>query len=211
MLWSRMLANPMCHFFYTVTNDKTPMVRGFTLIEVLLAIVVFSLIAAISWTALGPAGEGFLMLKDARLQLESQQWIGKQLRRDVNYLSKSEEKNIPVVQLMNDSRGDDNFDELHLLIRDPMYPGLTLVRYLIDEDSHKLKREAISPWARTHVEPISWELAEVDSFAVEVFLPQVGWKPAVNQQTPYVIPQAFKITVRDSRGEMTWELPVFIR
>ncbi len=184
--------------------------RGFTLIEVLLAILVFSLIAAVSWTALGPAGEGFLMLKDARLQLESQQWIGKQLRRDVNYLSHSEDKSIPVVRLMNDSRGDHDFDELHLLIRDPMYPGLTLVRYKIDEDTHKLIREVLSPWARDHVEPISWELADVDSFAVEVYLPGAGWKPILNQAKPYIVPKALKVTVQDERGEMTWELPVFI-
>lgn len=187
------------------------MTKGFTLIEVLLAIVVFSLIAAISWSALGPAGEGFLMLKETRIQLEEQQWIGKQLRRDVDYLSKSEDTNIPSVRLMNDSRGNADFDELQLLIRDPMYPGLTLVRYIIDEESHKLKREVISPWARTHVEPISWALAAVDSFSVEAYDPRSGWKAVLNQEKTKILPQALRVTVRDDRGEMRWELPVFIR
>lgn len=185
--------------------------KGFTLIEVLLAIVVFSLIAAVSWTALGPAGEGFLMLKESRAQLESQQWIGKQLRRDVSYLSRSVDVNMPIVRLINDSRGQDDFDELQLLIRDPMYPGLTLVRYIIDEDSGQLKREAINPRARTHVEPISWNLAEVLSFSVEALDIKSGWKPVFNPQKPFTIPKALKVTIRDSRGEMTWDLPVFIR
>ncbi len=185
--------------------------KGFTLVEVLLAIVVFSLIAAISWAALGPAGEGFLMLKASRAQLESQQWVGKQLRRDVSYLSKSEDTSVSVVRLKNDSRGDSDFDELHLLIRDPMYPGLTLIRYYIDEDSEQLRREAISPRARTHVEPISWDLAKVSSFAVEVLDAKSDWKPVYNSQKTGLIPLAIRVRIRDEQGEMNWDLPVFIQ
>ncbi len=185
--------------------------KGFTLIEVLLAIVVFSLIAAVSWSALGPAGEGFLMLKQSRVQLEQQQWIGKQLRQDISYLSKSEDKGIASASLINDSRGDTDFDALQLLVRDPMYPGLTLVRYAIDEETHMLRREAKSPWSRTHVEPIVWNLAEVDSFSVQAFNPSSGWKPVLNGQPPFILPLAFRISIRDARGQMTWELPVFIR
>ncbi len=199
----------MCLCFYSMPSRKPS--QGFTLLEVLLAIVVFSLIASVTYTALGPAGEGFAMLKESRVQLEKQQWVGKQLRRDVSYLSKSEDKSIPVVKLTNDSRGQDDFDELQLLIRDPMYPGLTLVRYYVDEDTNTLKREAISPWARTHVEPIAWDLAEVESFAVEVFVAKSGYKQVLNQQKPPVIPKMIKVTVRDERGEMRYDLPVFIQ
>ena len=201
--------NLMCLCFYSMPSHKHS--QGFTLLEVLLAIVVFSLIASVTYTALGPAGEGFAMLKESRVQLEKQQWVGKQLRRDVAYLSKSEDKNIPVVKLINDSRGQDDFDELQLLIRDPMYPGLTLIRYYVDEDTNTLKREAISPWARTHVEPIAWDLAEVESFAVEVFVAKSGYKQVLNQQNPPVIPKMIKVTVRDERGEMRYDLPVFIQ
>ena len=198
--------------FYSMPNKVgIRSTSGFTLIEVLLAIVVFSLIASMMYLALGPAGEGFAMLKTYRTQLEQQQWIGKQLRRDVSYLSKSEDKSLPVIRLMNDSRGEYDFDELHLLIRDPMYPGLTLVRYYVDEDTQQLKREAISPWARTHVEPISWALADVESFAVEAYDPKSGYKPTMNQQKPFVIPKAIQVKVKDSRGEMVWDLPVFIQ
>ncbi|MDX8388385.1 MAG: prepilin-type N-terminal cleavage/methylation domain-containing protein [Ghiorsea sp.] len=185
--------------------------KGFTLIEVLLAIVVFSLIAAVSWSALGPAGDGFLMLKESRVQLEEQQWVGKQLRRDVSYLSHSQDRSITSVKLTNDSRGNTDFDELQLLVRDPMYPGLTLIRYQINEDTNTLTREAISPWSRTHVEPIVWSLAEVSSFSVEAFSPKSGWKADWNLQPPYVMPTAFKVKIQDSRGDMGWDLPVFIQ
>ncbi|MDQ7002602.1 MAG: prepilin-type N-terminal cleavage/methylation domain-containing protein [Ghiorsea sp.] len=182
--------------------------KGFTLIEVLLAIVVFSLIAAVTFSALGPAGEGFMMIKEHRTQLEEEQWLGKQLRRDVSYLSTSEDKKKAVVVLKNDSRGENAFDELQLLIRDPMYPGLTLVRYKIDEGTQKLTRQAISPWARTHVEPISWQLVKVDSFNVEVLDAKLSWKNVWNQAIPYTKPLALRVTVRDNLGEMRWDLPV---
>jgi len=186
--------------------------KGFTLIEVLLAIVVFSLIAAVSWSALGPAGDGFVMLQESRAQIEQQQWIGKQLRRDVTYLTNSEDKSIVSTKLQNDSRGDASFDELHLLILDPMYPGLTLVRYFIDEETSMLKREAISPWSRTHVEPISWDLAKVESFDVEILDAKQEWKKIWNPTSPpYMLPRAIRVIVRDSMGEMRWDLPVFIQ
>jgi len=186
--------------------------KGFTLIEVLLAIVVFSLIAAVTGTVLGPAGEGFMMLKESRQQLEEQQWVGKQLRRDISYLSRSEDKNIPSVVVTNDSRGDTDFDELYLLVRDPMYPGLTQVHYFIDEESQLLKREAKSAWSRSYVEPISWDLATLESFAVEVFNPRSGWTSAWNElKPPYTLPLAFRITVRDNKGDMQWDMPVLLR
>ena len=170
------------------------------------------MIAAVSWSALGPAGDGFVMLQESRTQIEQQQWIGKQLRRDVTYLTNSEDKSIPPVKLQNDSRGDASFDELHLLIRDPMYPGLTLVRYIMDEENQMLKREALSPWSRTHVEPISWDLAEVESFDVEILDVKREWKKTWSPtKSPYVLPLAFRIVVRDDMGEMQWELPVFVR
>ncbi|MDX8382738.1 MAG: prepilin-type N-terminal cleavage/methylation domain-containing protein [Ghiorsea sp.] len=182
--------------------------KGFTLIEVLLALLVFSLIAAVSWTALGPAGDGFLMLQESRIQLEEQQWIGKQLRRDANYLTTSEDKKLAIVRLNNDSRGDGAFDELQMLIRDPMYPGLTLVRYVIDEETQMLKREAKSPWARTHVEPISWDLAKVKSFDVEALSGASGWKKTWGTAPPYTMPKGLRVTVQDERGEMQWDLPI---
>jgi len=204
-----MRMSQMFRCFYSMRSSAIQ--QGFTLIEVLLAIVVFSLLATVAFTALGPAGEGFMQLKEARVQLEQQQWVGKQLRRDVSYLSHSEDASLPVVRLINDSRGQDDFDELHLLIQDPMHPGLTLVRYYIDEEEGQLKRETISPWARTHVEPISWSLAEADSFAVEVFIKASGVKQTLNQQKPFFTPQMITVTIRDNKGEMTYDLPVFIQ
>ncbi|MDQ6988822.1 MAG: prepilin-type N-terminal cleavage/methylation domain-containing protein [Mariprofundaceae bacterium] len=184
--------------------------KGFTLLEVLLALLVFSLIMSLTWTVLTPAGEGFVMLQESRMQLEEQQWIGKQLRRDVNYLTQSEDKTIAPVVLSNDSRGDGAFDALQMLIRDPMYPGLTLVRYVLDEETNMLKREAKSAWSRTHVEAISWDLAKITSFDVQALDMASGWKETWGTAPPFKKPKGLRITIRDELGEMKWDLPVLV-
>ncbi|PIV29169.1 MAG: hypothetical protein COS35_13455, partial [Zetaproteobacteria bacterium CG02_land_8_20_14_3_00_50_9] len=56
---------------------------GFTLIEVLMSLTVMVLILSVSYTALGPAGEGFLQLQEGRDSLESSSWAGRQLRMDI--------------------------------------------------------------------------------------------------------------------------------
>ncbi|OIQ00685.1 MAG: hypothetical protein AUK35_02220 [Zetaproteobacteria bacterium CG2_30_46_52] len=186
--------------------------QGFTLIEVLLAIVVFSLIAAVAWSALGPAGEGFVLLQESRVQVEEQQWIGRQLRRDVSYISASEDKNIPPLLLNNDSRGSHAFDELQMLIRDPMYPGLTLIRYKIDEETGLLQREARSPWSRDNVESITWSLGKVDSFDVEALAADGGWKQVWSfDKPPYLKPKGLRVKISDQFGEMHWNLPILVQ
>lgn len=186
--------------------------HGFTLIEVLLAIVVFSLIAAVAWSALGPAGEGFVMLQESRVQVEEQQWIGRQLRRDVGYISASEDKSMPPVLLSSDSRGSSAFDELQMLIRDPMYPGLTLIRYKIDEDSGLLQREARNPWSRDNVESITWSLGKVNSFDVEVLGVDGVWKQIWSfDKPPYLKPKGLKVSISDQFGEMQWDLPILVQ
>lgn len=186
--------------------------KGFTLIEVLLAIVVFALIAAVSWSALGPAGDGFVLLQESRVKLETQQWIGRQLRKDVNHISRSEDKNKPIVVINNDSRGSAAFDELQIMIQDPMYPGLTLVRYSMDEASGQLQREVKSPWSRDNVESIVWQLGKVSSFDVEALDAKDGWKPSWAGEAPhFLVPQGLRVSIKDQFGEMKWELPILIR
>jgi len=64
--------------------------HGFTLIEVLMALTVLALIAALGYGTLGTAGEGFSMLAEARNVQERSGWIGRQLRSDVAYISSSQ-------------------------------------------------------------------------------------------------------------------------
>ncbi len=95
---------------------------GFTLIEVLMALTVFALIAAIAYGAMATAGQGFQMLSKVRDMQESSGWTGRQLRSDVAYLSDipwnpgaPADQHVPI-RISNDNRGDMAFDGLFLLV-----------------------------------------------------------------------------------------------
>jgi len=111
--------------------------RGFTLIEVLMALTVFALIAGLSYTALGTAGNGFEILSKVRLTQEKSGWVSRQLHSDLRYLAAAphivksssgsqSSLNEPVpVRIKNDNRGDVEFDQLWLLVREPGLPSIS--------------------------------------------------------------------------------------
>jgi len=155
--------------------------HGFTLIEVLMALTVFAMIAALSYGALGTAGNGFEILSNVRLIQEKSGWAGKQLRSDLRYLS-----NIPhsrqaspglqaavgkivPVRIENDNRGDVELDHLWLLVREPGMSSISQVHYYIDEDTSHLMRESRSLLARDQIQPLRWDFGKAVSWSVEVW------------------------------------------
>jgi len=192
--------------------------RGFTLIEVLMALSIFALIAAIAYGAMASAGQGFRQLQDVRDVQERAGWLGRQLRSDVAYLSDSAwqsraqgEAPRPVM-IGNDNRGVDEFDELDLFVREPGRPGVALVRYFIDEQAGHLIRESRLLWADEQAEPLRWDLGPAASLAVEAMDRdgrwQQEWKPA---GAGFVWPRALRVRMKtgeDSVIEREWVLPV---
>lgn len=192
--------------------------RGFTLIEVLMALTVFGLITGLGYGALGVAGEGFGILAEVRNTQEKSGWIGRQLRSDVAYISSSEyrgtsESSKPLaLQIDNDNRGESEFDELWLLVREPDRPGISQVHYFLDEDSGHIIRESRLLWARDSEEVQQWDLGEASSWAVEVQDREGNWKqrwqvqPANNGAL--VWPRALRVSMKNEVGERQWLLPV---
>ncbi len=183
---------------------------GFTLIEVLMSMALFALLISVVYGALGPAGEGFLQLKETRDRLEKSHWLGRQLRLDMSYVSATEDAEIKPIRISHDSRGDAVFDELWVLSRESNQASLTYIHYFLDEEKGKLIRESRMAWARTSVDALQWDMGEAESFDVEL-LTQSGqwvqrWEPGKN----FKWPKAMKIKYRDASGERTWDFPLFI-
>jgi len=183
---------------------------GFTLIEVLMSMALFALLISVVYGALGPAGEGFLQLKETRGRLEKSHWLGRQLRLDMSYVSATEDAEIKPIRISHDSRGDAVFDELWVLSRESNQASLTYIHYFLDEEKGKLIRESRMAWARTSVDALQWDMGEAESFDVEL-LTQSGqwvqrWEPGKN----FKWPKAMKIKYRDASGERTWDFPLFI-
>ncbi|MDQ6968863.1 MAG: type II secretion system protein [Mariprofundaceae bacterium] len=184
---------------------------GFTLLEVLMALSVFALISGVTYTALGPAGEGFRQLQDVRDQLESASWLGKQLRSDVSGITTSSLKSLQPIQMTSDVRGDIHVDELTLLVREAGHRGLSLVHYALDDVNGELIRESRMAWARDSVESDRVSLAKIDSFDVEVMDQTGTWKQKLAPRAklaPFVWPKALRITVMQHGKQQQWLLPI---
>jgi len=200
---------------------------GFTLIEVLMALTVFALIAGLSYSALGTAGNGFEILSKVRLTQEKSGWVARQLRSDLRYLSaapqnvvkagqQSAASKIVPIRIRNDNRGDVEFDELWLLVREPGLPSLSQVHYYIDENSGHLMRESRSLLAREQVEPMRWDFGEVASWSVEIWDRQGNWRQDWNfDSKAFVWPKAVRVSMKSSvddnlTGQRQWWIPVLV-
>jgi len=188
--------------------------RGFTLLEVLMSLTVFALIAGVCYTALGPAGEGFKQLQDVRDKSEEALWLGKQLRADIASVTTSSLKDLKVMDVTSDVRGDIHVDELTLLLREAGRSGLTLVHYKLDESKGELLRESRMAWARDYVEADAMILAnKVSSFDVEVMDINHRWQqklPAArNIKTDFVWPKALRVSISQDGKAKRWLMPLY--
>lgn len=186
---------------------------GFTLLEVLMALTVFALIAGVSYTALGPAGEGFRQLQEVRDKMEASSWLGKQLRADMRGISRSSLTDLQPIQIRSDARGDTYIDELTLLVREAGRSGLTLVHYKVDEAKGELLRESRMAWSRDTVEPDRIVLAKVSSFHVEIMDKNGEWKQKLaitgDKKTPYIWSKALRVTVKQGDKQQQWVMLVY--
>ncbi|TLS74935.1 prepilin-type N-terminal cleavage/methylation domain-containing protein [Mariprofundus erugo] len=195
--------------------------RGFTLIEVLMALTIFSLIVVIAYGALATSGDGFRMLKDVRDKLEQSGWIGRQLRADMDALAWPQAGSFsaaapvyvrkPPVAMTHDNRGSSEFDQLWLLVAEPGQAGISEVHYYIDESKYHLIRESRLLWARNGVEPVRWDMGEAHSCSVEAMGLDGQWQPEWKSINPFVWPKALRIRIStqvDGSNSREWLLPL---
>jgi len=212
---------------YVARSAQTDDERGFTLIEVLMALTVFALIAGLAYTALGTAGNGFEVLHAVRLKQEKSGWVAKAVRSDLRYLTAATRKqgtpagqasqadSMVPIKIHNDNRGDVEFDQLWLLVREPGLPTISQVHYFIDESNSHLIRESRSLLARQQVEPIRWDFGKISSWSVEVWDRQGNWRQDWNfKAAAFVWPKAVRVTLKSGADDATvqrqWWVPVLL-
>lgn len=198
--------------------------HGFTLIEVLMALTVFALIAGLSYTALGTAGQGFEILNKVRLTQEKSGWMARQIHADLRYLTTAphrpatqsgDNKTVPI-RIQNDNRGDVEFDQLWLLVREPGLPSISQVHYYIDENNNHLIRESRLLLARSQVPSIRWDFGKITSLSVEVWDQEGNWRQDWSfRSKSFVWPKAIRVSLKESQnntitGQRQWWIPVLV-
>ncbi len=184
--------------------------KGFTLLEMLVALAIFALIAAVTYAAIQPAGEGFRQLQKARDGLERAYQLDRRLRMDVDYLSRSSDKSVQVLEIVHDQRGNNAFDQLWLLVADASSPALIRVHYFIDEDKGVLVRESAMAWQRSGGGAMRWNMGKVESFEVQALGAGKQWRDVWKSKESGSLPRALRVRWRGEGGERELILPVFL-
>jgi len=185
-------------------------VKGFTLLEVTIALMLLSMLAAYCYATLIPAAHGFKILQEHRDALLQSFDVSRQLRQDISFLAQSSQKHVRSVRVSNDNRGNTSFDSCWLLVREAGRSTLSLVHYFVDESGERavLVREEKIPFARDFAaKPMQWKIAYVESFDISVMNRAQQW---VETLADGQLPKALRIRWRDERGDREWTMPVFL-
>jgi len=182
---------------------------GFTLLELLVALSIFALIAVVSYGAVAPAGEGFEWLRGVRGRLHASHVEQLRIRQDVNALGVSADAGINPLIIRHDNRGGEAFDEVWMLVRPMASPSMMMVHYYMDEEDQVLVRETASPWARTGVEPVVWRMGHILSFEVEALDEEGKWQDVWDAGESRKLPLALRVRLKGDQGEREFLLPVF--
>ncbi len=184
--------------------------QGFTLLEMLVSMALFSMVMAMVYTALEPAGKGFQMLNQERIKLEQSYYLVRQLRSDLNYIANSNNMRTEAITLAHHLRSGNGFDELQLTVKVLGRSGISLVRYAIDEERMVLTRQVKNPLARPDSnQEDAWNLANVTSFEIQL-MDQFGyWQDVWNHSLqPGRLPSALRMRVDGEQGKREWIVPL---
>jgi len=178
---------------------------GFTLLEMLVALAVFALIATVCYAALVPAGEGFRMLQKQRDVLESSYQMDRRLRMDTAYLMQSADKSLTSLEITHDQRGADAFDQLVLLVADGESVAPVQVHYALDEETGYIVRQSAMAWLRD-AQSVNWKMQQAASFEVQVMARDGTWLDTWGKENGNVLPQALRVRWRVSATGLRREL-----
>ncbi len=183
--------------------------RGFTLLELLLAIAVTAVVAWLAAAALAPAVQGWRTLAETRTAEERLLLAGMLLRRDVRLAIPGGRQVAPLV-VENDSRGARQLDRLAVLAATDEFPEPARITWRVDEDTGELVRTSRG---LLHGEGAAIEMrfGRVESFSVRVLGEDGRWQENWGAAgAPVAWPQLVEVEVRAAGGVRRWIAPLLV-
>jgi len=187
---------------------------GFTLLEVLVALVIFTIIAAFAFAVTMPAGEGFKELQNVRDRYMQAYALGRQMRLDVTALATTKNSSLASLELVHDVRSGLAFDRLKLLVREANRPSLSIVSYYLDEsgETPELIRGISSSIPRkVETQPLHWRMGKVKSFEIQAMLKDGRLVDTWDSRKKKQLPAALKLSWKDVDGEQELVFPIFVQ
>jgi len=188
--------------------------EGFTLLEVLVALVIFTMIAAFAFAATMPAGEGFKELQKVRDRHMQAYALGRQMRLDVTALALPVDNNLVSLEILHDARSGSAFDRLNILVRESGRPSLSAVSYYLDEggENPELVRDVSSAIpGRAETKSLQWRMGKVESFEIQAMLKDGRLLDEWNSGKKQELPVALQIKWKDVDGERELVFPIFVQ
>ena len=183
--------------------------RGFTLLEVLLALAVTAIVAWLAAGALSPAFSGWRTLAALREQEQRLLLAGILLRRDLGLLARGSGQ-VPPLVIENDSRGGRELDRLKLLAATDEFPELARVAWGVDEATGELVRTSRG-LLHGEGQAIVMRFGKVESFSVRALGEDGRWRDNWGEAgAPFSWPQLVAVEARTKAGLRRWLAPVLL-
>ncbi len=183
--------------------------RGFTLLEVLLAIAITAVVAWLAAQALAPAMKGWRSWQKAQQAQTELLLAGLLLRRDLALLSPGAGQT-PALVIENDSRAGREFDRLRLLAATDEFAELARVRWYVDERTGELVRESVG-MMHARAAALEMRFGKVASFSVRARGEDGRWQDNWGALgAPRVLPELVEVKVKTGQAQMRWLAPVLV-
>ncbi|HAM53317.1 MAG TPA: hypothetical protein DCP92_22450 [Nitrospiraceae bacterium] len=182
---------------------------GFTLLEVLLALAIFSILIAALYSTFFLSHRAVDAVDDSLLRLQEARAIVDLLKRELESAvydptKLSNNQQYTVFKLDDRDFYDKEASQLLFTSFSPLLPGLARIAYTVDEDNGKLtlKKKILSAYAQKDVTTSVGLMEEIESFTVEVRsggLWGKTWDSTLTNAMPDAIRISLKVAVKKGK------------
>lgn len=186
----------ICNLQSVICNSRPPKAGGFTLLEVLLAFTILSIILVALYTTFSLSQRAMSGIDESLLKLQESRMTIDVMRREIDSLLFNNDNTTSVFKIEDKDIYGKQASRLFFTAFSPLMPGLSLISYYVEEKDGKLIlfKKLSSAFTLT-AEAKGVEVVEdAEAFMVEV-LDGNKWVKTWDASETKKIPEEIKITI----------------